>query len=116
MLRYQTAYESARRNNVKIQGLLPEIRRNFVELKDFYPDVVFPPVYFVIGAFNTGGTQSRHGLIIGAERLSSNEFFPDMDAVGGGMHELAHYQQKHPDNDLLAKCMREGTADLWPNW
>ena len=34
------------------------------------------------------------------------------DVVGLVMHELAHYQQRHPDNDLLATCMREGTADF----
>jgi hypothetical protein len=113
VLKYQAAYESARRNNAKIQGLLPEIRKDFVNLKQLYPDAIFPPVYFVIGALNTGGTQSRHGLIIGAEMLSSeNPYSIELDGVGLVMHELIHYQQKHPDNDLLAKCMREGTADF----
>lgn len=113
VLKYQTAYESARRNNAKVQALLPEIRSNFFKLKELYPDAVFPTVYFVIGALNTGGTQTRHGLVIGAETLSDqNPFGPVTDVVGLVMHELAHYQQRHPDNDLLAKCMREGTADF----
>jgi hypothetical protein len=113
VLKYQTAYESARRNNARIQALLPEIRSNFVKLKELYPNAVFPTVYFVIGALNTGGTQTSHGLVIGAETLSDqNPFGPVTDVVGLVMHELAHYQQRHPDNDLLATCMREGTADF----
>jgi hypothetical protein len=113
VLKYHTAYESARRNNTKIQGLLPEIRSDFVKLKELYPDAVFPTVYFVIGALNTGGTQTPHGLIIGVEMLSGdNPYSIDFDGVGLVMHELTHYQQRHPDNDLLAKCMREGTADF----
>lgn len=112
VLKYQSAYESARRNNAKVQALLPEIRSDFVKLKELYPDAVFPPLYFVIGALNTGGTQTPHGLIIGAEKLFGDSLYSIDDGVGLVMHELAHYQQRHPDNDLLAKCMREGTADF----
>jgi hypothetical protein len=114
VLKTRFYYEGVRRNNNDlVRSVLPELRKDFAELKRLYPDAVFPPVYFVIGALTSGGTSSRHGLIIGAEMLSDqNPFFPSIDAVGLVMHELTHYQQIHPDNDLLATCMREGTADF----
>jgi hypothetical protein len=114
VLKNRSYYEAVRRNNNDlVRSVLPELHKDFAELKRLYPDAVFPPVYFVIGALTSGGTSSRHGLIIGAEMLSDqNPFFPSIDAVGLVMHELIHYQQVHPDNDLLATCMREGTADF----
>jgi len=114
VLKNRAYFEGLRRgNNELVQNALPELRKDFRELKRLYPDAVFPPVYFVIGALSTGGTQSRHGLIIGAEMLSDqNPVLPLTDVVALVMHELVHFQQIHPDNDLLARCMREGTADF----
>jgi hypothetical protein len=113
VLKYRSYYESVRKNNDLIQNALPEIREKFRELKRLYPDAVFPPVYFVIGALNSGGTASSHGLMIGAEMLSEqNPLVPTTDAVAIVMHELMHFQQKHPDTDLLATCLREGGADF----
>jgi uncharacterized protein YjaZ len=41
-----------------------------------------------------------------------NPLAPTTDPVAIVMHELIHFQQKHPDSDLLATCMREGAADF----
>jgi uncharacterized protein YjaZ len=41
-----------------------------------------------------------------------NPLVPTTDPVAIVMHELIHFQQKHPDSDLLASCMREGAADF----
>lgn len=113
VLANRSYYESVRRNRELIEGQLPELRKDFAELKRLYPDAVFPPVYFVIGALNSGGTRSEHGLIIGTEMLSPhNPMSPTTDVVAIVMHELTHFQQMHPDDDLLATCMREGTADF----
>ena len=114
VLKNRTYFEGLRRsNNELIQNALPELRKDFREFKRLYPDAVFPPVYFVIGALTSGGTQSPHGLIIGAEMLSDqNPVIPLTDVEALVMHELIHFQQRHPDNDLLARCMREGTADF----
>jgi hypothetical protein len=114
VLKNRAYFEGLRRgNNELVQNALPELHKDFRELKRLYPDAVFPPVYFVIGALSTGGTQSSHGLIIGAEMLSDqNPVLPLTDVVALVMHELVHFQQIHPDNDLLARCMREGTADF----
>jgi len=106
-------YESTRSNDQRIHNALPEIRRDFAELKKLYPDAVFPPVYFVVGAVSSGGTSSEHGLMIGAEMLSDkNPMVPTTDPVAIVMHELIHFQQHHSDSDLLASCMLEGAADF----
>ncbi len=113
ILAKRSYYESVRHNNELLQSALPEIRQDFHELKRLYPDAIFPPVYFVVGALNSGGTSSSQGLIIGAEMFSENNpIVPVTDPVAVVMHELIHFQQKHPDNDLLASCMREGAADF----
>lgn len=113
ILQDRAYYESTRSNDQRIHNALPEIRRDFAKLKKLYPDAVFPPVYFVVGAVSSGGTSSEHGLMIGAEMLSDkNPLVPTTDPVAIVMHELTHFQQQHPDDNLLATCMREGAADF----
>ena len=113
ILKDRAYYEGTRSNDQRIHNALPEIRRDFAELKKLYPDAVFPPVYFVVGAVSSGGTSSEHGLMIGAEMLSDkNPMVPTTDPVAIVMHELVHFQQKHSDSDLLASCMLEGAADF----
>jgi hypothetical protein len=113
IIRHRTYYEGVRHNAELIQNALPEIHKNFRELKRIYPDAIFPPVYFVVGTINSGGTSSRHGLLIGAEMLSEkNPLVPTTDAVAIVMHELIHFQQKRSAGSLLGACMREGSADF----
>jgi len=113
ILKNKSYYESVRANQQRIQSALPEIHKDFGELKRLYPNAVFPPVYFVIGAINSGGTSSQNGLMIGAEMLSDkNPMVPTTDPVAIVIHELIHFQQKGPDRNLLEACMREGAADF----
>jgi hypothetical protein len=113
IMAYRAYYEGVRHNTELIQSAIPALRKNFGELKKLYPDAVFPPVYFVIGAINSGGTSSQHGLMIGAEMLSEkNPLAPSTDPIAIVMHELMHFQQKGSDNNLLASCLLEGSADF----
>lgn len=119
-------YESARASTMQIARAEPRIREALASLKAFYPDAVFPDVYFVIGRLNSGGTTGRSGLLIGAEMyartsdsamigltewhkqvLSTVEKVPAIVA-----HELVHYQQSIRGNTLLAHSLREGSADF----
>lgn len=88
-----------------------ECRQAFQQLKEWYPEAQFPPVYFVIGRFTSGGTQSWNGLLIGAEMQSELENVPHIVA-----HELIHFQQKSTGFfsklTLLEACIREGSADF----
>ena len=84
------------------------IRAIYASLKYWYPDAVFPPVYFVIGRFNSGGTVSDTGIILGTEMLKDLEGLPGLIA-----HELIHFQQKLEDHpNLLAQSLMEGSADF----
>jgi hypothetical protein len=95
-------------------------------LKELYPNAVFPPVYFVIGTLNSGGTSSNDGLIIGTEMYGltpetpTNELDdwlktvikPVADVPHTVAHELIHFQQKYDVGNLLAASIKEGSADF----
>jgi hypothetical protein len=109
-----------------IAGMKEKIRTSLVKLKEIFPDAVFPPIYFVIGAMNSGGTTSRHGLIIGAEMYAMTPQTPKEELGKWHMsvlkpvrnvpeivaHELIHFQQRNLGSSLLAACIKEGSADF----
>lgn len=106
-------YEAVRANTEKMQEFVPEIRRGFERLQQIYPDAIFPPVYFVIGGRNSGGTDSAKGLIIGAEMFADTGSRIHLtDVVSIVIHELIHYQQQATGNDLTTQVMKEGAADF----
>lgn len=83
-------------------------RAIYSALKYWYPEAKFPPVYFVYGRFNSGGTVSKNGIIIGTEKLN------DLDGITALIsHELIHFQQDFADKQLLLKqTLLEGSADF----
>lgn len=102
-------YLKARANSLKMLKNEKQCRSTFMALKYLYPQAVFPPVYFVIGRFNSGGHSNPSGLVIGAEMVQS-ESVPFIVA-----HELVHYQQDSLTKEnlfLLAACINEGSADF----
>jgi uncharacterized protein YjaZ len=62
----------------------------------------------VYGRFNSGGTVSKDGIIIGTEMLNN------LDGVTGLIaHELIHFQQNNKgNNNLLKQSLQEGSADF----
>lgn len=111
-------YQSIRESSLSIDKKRERFYECFHNLKKVYPEAVFPDVYFVIGAKNSGGTAFSEGLIIGAEMFGeeTKEFKPtiDINYVDEVVaHELVHFQQKYtPSNTLLAQCIKEGAADF----
>jgi hypothetical protein len=106
-------YEQVRLNTERMQSFVPELRQDFVRLKAMYPDAVFPTVYFVIGRRNSGGTDSKNGLIIGAEMFADTGSRIHLsDVVSIVIHELVHYQQQTHATDLATAVMNEGAADF----
>ncbi|REC78642.1 hypothetical protein DRF60_09355 [Chryseobacterium elymi] len=85
-----------------------KIKAIYSALKYWYPEAKYPPVYFVYGRFNSGGTVSNEGIIIGTEMLGN------LDGVTGLIaHELIHFQQNNKGNsNLLQKSLMEGSADF----
>jgi uncharacterized protein YjaZ len=109
-------YETVRQNAERIEAFIPEIHKNLEALKKLYPEASFPTVYFVIGARNTAGTASDHGLILGAEMYGDGEGYLRQlsDLVPVVIHELIHFLQRddHSKEDLFSSVMREGAADF----
>lgn len=111
-------YKNIRSASLAIDGNKPVLLGYFQKLKAIYPEAVFPEVYFVIGALNTGGTTFSGGLIIGAEMFgdAKDNFNPRLPREAMDLivvHELIHYQQNYVhDQSLLAQSIREGTADF----
>jgi hypothetical protein len=121
-------YRQLRASSMKIASYKPAIRAALIRLKKLYPDAVFPPVYFVVGKMNSGGTLTEKGLLIGVEMYGKTDAMPleemsdwhkavlaPVDRVPYIVsHELIHYQQNLPENDrtLLASAIGEGSADF----
>ncbi len=111
-------YQQIRQSTLSIDNKKDTLYKYFSELKKIYPLAVFPDIYFVIGAKNTGGTTFNGGLIIGAEMFGkeTDSFKPRLNIDGVNLvviHELIHFQQNYAENkSLLSQCIREGAADF----
>jgi uncharacterized protein YjaZ len=102
-------YEKVRASTLRIGEKEKQCRSVFYALKYWYPDARYPPIYFVVGAFNSGGTISEEGVIIGAETQTDINNIPYIVA-----HEIIHYQQKtwSENPTLLQQSIVEGSADF----
>ena len=102
-------YLKIRETSLQIKETEGRCRSIFYALKYWYPQAKFPPVYFVMGAFNSGGTSSGNGLIIGAEKQTDVSNIPNIVA-----HELIHFQQRRitRETTLLEQSVIEGSADF----
>lgn len=104
---HRATYDSVRAANLDVTRAEAAIRAAFRRLKTLYPDAVFPDVYFVIGRFNSGGTSTSHGLLIGAEMYRDPARLPAIVS-----HELIHFQQHYSSPTLLEASFMEGSADF----
>lgn len=91
-----------------IDGLKKKVQSSYAAMKYWYPKATFPPVYFVVGMYTSGGTASPNGLVIGSEMLENLEGLNGLIS-----HELIHYQQSVVGpNNLLKQTLVEGSADF----
>lgn len=121
-------YGSIRENTLKVDAFKPRFYESFKQLKVLYPQAVFPDVYFVIGAFTSGGTVSESGLLIGVNQICKDES-TNLEELNFGeqllmnklemlphviAHELIHFQQGGNINDTitLGYAINEGMADF----
>lgn len=102
-------YEKVRTTTLQMKEKEKQCRSAFYALKYWYPPAQYPPVYFVIGAYNSGGTFNEEGLFIGAEKQTDISNIPFIVA-----HELIHFQQKNwmENPTLLQQSIVEGSADF----
>jgi uncharacterized protein YjaZ len=101
-------YLDIRKSSLSVKDAIPQCKAAYYALEYLYPQAVFPPLYFVIDRFNTGGVSIPTMQIIGTE-MNSPENIPFLVA-----HELVHAQQKIPYKYkiLLEQCIIEGSADF----
>ncbi len=104
----QADYLKSRYVLMGLEAQRKRVRASYAAMKYWYPKATFPPVYFIVGRFTSGGTASENGLIVGTELMD------DLDGLVGLIaHELIHYQQQLPGkNTLLEKSIMEGSADF----
>lgn len=109
VMKRKADYEAQRDNSYQVDLHTKQIISFYQALKNLYGSAIFPPTYFVIGAFNSGGTSSKNGLIIGVEMLNKIDNIPYIVA-----HELIHFNQNYPrkKNTLLQQSIEEGSADF----
>jgi len=118
--------ESIRSNTLKLEGIKEKLKGYFLKLREIYPDVYYPDIYFTIGCFNTGGTVSGRMLLIGAELMCADDDSPKDELstwlkgnIGNienieqiVMHESIHTLQSSNPKTLLGAAIREGACDF----
>ena len=128
VLAFEDYYQSIRNDITNLKDLENQIKLNFQEFEKLYHDAKFPDVYFLVGKYQSNGTISKNGLLIGTEILART---PHSDTASWNddilrismkrkhipvtvSHELVHFNQdKMKDgNTLLWKSIREGSAEF----
>ena len=108
VLAYRDSYIESRGVLADVDTYKKRVSASYAALEYWYPEAVYPPVYFYVGMFTSGGTVTEKGLLIGSEMLSS------LDHLDGLIsHELIHFQQNISGiNNLLSRSITEGSADF----
>jgi hypothetical protein len=121
-------YAAIRQNTYAVDEQKPGMIASFVKLKEVYENANFPNIYFVIGAFTSGGTSSDNGLLIGLDQSARtadipvdeltlwerNNFTYLKNIPSLIAHELIHFNQVGlaSDTTLLRAVLVEGMADF----
>jgi tetratricopeptide (TPR) repeat protein len=106
-------YAAIRRNTLKTDEFKPKFLASFKKMKSIYSAAKFPDVYFMIGAFTSGGTATDLGLLLGVNQVAADSQVPleelsfrqrtrmnNIDVLPDLLgHELIHYQQDGMKND-----------------
>lgn len=72
-------YASIRQNTQAISGKKVEIQRYMKSLDSLYDDAVFPTIYFVMGRWNSAGTVSDNGMLIGVDQIVKTPQIPQSE-------------------------------------
>jgi len=121
-------YAAIRKNTYAVDQQKSQMIQSFVKFKQIYSKAQFPDIYFVIGAFNSGGTSTDAGLLIGLDQsartkevplkeltLWQQNNFTNLNALPNLIaHELIHFNQGGlaGDTTLLSGALIEGMADF----
>ena len=121
MAKYPDSYENLSEKVSLLQERIPEFRVAFGRFQTLYPDIIFPPTYFVVDGHRGIGSGSPDGQLIGLERKTEKSIMGLETLL---VHELTHFQQLYvtgPDQfyavfgykkTLLNLTIREGAAEF----
>ena len=121
MGRYPEDYERVAENVEMLEARLPDLRAAYRRYKEFAPDIVFPPTYFLVDRHRGIGSGSPDGQLITIES-KTEESIGRIETLL--IHELTHFQQLvaagsdefyalfGPKKSLLGLTIREGTAEF----
>lgn len=129
ILKYPNFWQSLRKNSLNTHLLYPEIEKGISSLKKLYPGLTPGTIYFLIGAFRTGGTIQQNRVLIGSELSLYDEttdikehpefrqnfyknYQPKKNIALLCTHEYIHTRQKEPLDNLLSWCLYEGAAEF----
>ena len=128
VVHFKDYYQSIREDISNLSDLENRIHKHFEEFEELYPRGTYPDVYFLVGKYQSNGTISNNGLLIGTEILArtskSDTANWNRDILRISMprkhipvtvsHELVHFNQGNMEdgNTLLWKSIREGSAEF----
>ncbi len=129
ILAYPNFWNSLRTNSLNAKQLYPEIETDISNLKKLYPSLKPSTIYFLMGAFRTGGTTQKDRVLIGSELSLCDEstivtehpeyrqnfyknYQPKKNIALLCTHEYIHTQQHEPTDNLLSWCVYEGVAEF----
>lgn len=121
MRRHPDKYASLAEYPAAIEKLAVDGRAAYARLKEYIPEAVFPPTYFLIGAYRGIGSASIRGILLTVEKWT----LPPERETTRLVHELTRFQQMRTlgletyraltgsGNTLLGACIREGAAEFF---
>ena len=129
IVQYPKFWQSLRDISLNTSQLYPEIDRDISGLKKIYPNLKPATIYFLMGAFRTGGTLHQDRVLIGSEMSLCDEttvisehpelrqqfyknYQPKKNVSLTCTHEYIHTQQQEPPDNLLSWCLYEGVAEF----
>lgn len=123
-LREQPEAYAALASKVQVlEGQSQTYRQAYADLKHHIPAAVFPPTYFLVGAYRGIGSGSEVGTLVTIENRSETSLRGEFTTIL--VHEMVHMQQAlamgpekyqaiyGPEKSLLALTIREGIAEYF---
>jgi hypothetical protein len=115
-------YSSVRPFTSGTNGYKNKAREYYNAFKAMYPYAELPPVYFVVGLSNRGGTATSEGIIIGIETFGDSTLTTTRGIRPTPMEQiprvvatcLVFYNQKpaHTGHTLIRQAVIHGSADF----
>lgn len=117
------AYTALSSKVLVLEGQSQTYRQAYADLKRHIPGAVFPPTYFLVGAYRGIGSGSEVGTLVTIENRSEPSLRGDVTTIL--VHEMVHMQQAlamgpekyqaiyGPEKSLLALTIREGIAEYF---